>query len=58
MHDPACQDVAEHFLADESYTQETATAHERRVYSLAETIQEAIENWLEANPALPAPKET
>lgn len=48
--DPDCQDLAEHFLADEPYTQATAGIHESRVVSLAQAIQEAVEAWFDQEP--------
>jgi hypothetical protein len=55
LYDPACQDLAEHFLSDEPYTSATAEAQEDRVKSLSEAIQMAVDDWLDDNPrpALP-----
>lgn len=44
LFDPACQECAEHFLA-ESFTSETATGQAARVQSLAQSIQIAVEEW-------------
>jgi hypothetical protein len=51
LYDPASQDLAEHFLADEPYTPSTANVHEARVKQLAAAIQSAVEAWLEDHPA-------
>ena len=54
MFDTRCQELAEHFLADEPYTRPSATLHDDRVRALAEAVQEAVEAWLHANPYPPA----
>ena len=45
LYDPECQTLAEHFLQDEPSTLATAPRYEQRVRSLAEAIQDAVEEW-------------
>jgi hypothetical protein len=48
--DPACQDLAEHFLLDEPNNKDSADIHAQRVRSLSVAIQQAIEDWHEDHP--------
>ena len=50
-YDPACYELAEHFLKDEPIS-EHSTPYEQACHDLALTIQQAIEDWF-----LPAPPE-
>lgn len=43
-YDPACYDLAEHFLQDEPCKKDPAL-YERHADDLAKTIQQAIEDW-------------
>jgi hypothetical protein len=45
MYDPECETLAEYFLREQPYTKATGPAYEARVKSLAQTIQDAIEEW-------------
>jgi hypothetical protein len=45
MYDPECETLAEHFLQDDDYTKYTKAKHEARVRSLAQAIQDAVEEW-------------
>jgi hypothetical protein len=49
-YDPACEDLAEHFLSEERITPDTETEHVQRVRSLSQALQTAAEDWLEDNP--------
>jgi hypothetical protein len=49
LYDPRCHELAEHFLGDDERTSEAD--HERRIQSLALAIQQAVEDWCEAEPA-------
>ncbi len=54
-YDPRCDELARVFLEDDpTNTAETEMIFESRVAALAGEIQEAIEGWLEANPAADA----
>jgi hypothetical protein len=46
MWDPASEELAEHFLADE---QTSEAEHESRVESLAIEIQRAVEAWFDGH---------
>ncbi|HMF29538.1 MAG TPA: hypothetical protein VKE42_12235 [Candidatus Cybelea sp.] len=54
--DPECLHLAQHFLADEPYTDENRERQELRVKSLAGWIQTAVEDWFEDHPALQQPR--
>jgi len=45
LFDPACQDLAEHFLQDEKFINATMAVHMARVRSLSQAIQVAVEDW-------------
>lgn len=42
LHDPACYELAEHFLSDEAATEHDCTR-------LAQHIQDAVEDWIAEN---------
>lgn len=51
LYDPACADLARHFLADdETNVPQQQGIHECRVASLAAAIQSAVEDWCEEDP--------
>lgn len=43
-YDPACYELAEHFLRDEPIS-EHSTPYEQACHDLALTIQQAVEDW-------------
>ena len=43
-YDPACYELAEHFLKDEPAS-EHSTPYEQACHDLALTIQQAVEDW-------------
>jgi len=43
-YDPACKDLAEHFLRDEPCAAEPALFR-KQAHSLAQQIQDAVEAW-------------
>lgn len=53
MYDANCQDLAEHFLEDETAggfpNEDRVEAHLARVKKLAQAIQDAVEAWLETH---------
>lgn len=44
-YDPACYDLAEHFLQDEPFGNPGETSYEQACHDLALTIQQAVEDW-------------
>jgi hypothetical protein len=56
-YDPDCETLAEHFLQDDPVEPiaEAGRAHDLRVRELAQYIQDAVEDWSDANPATPEP---
>lgn len=53
--DPACVDLAEHFLEAELRRTGADPATSAAVLSLAAAIQEAVETWYRARPEAVAP---
>jgi hypothetical protein len=43
LYDPKCHDLATHFLGDDDVP---AAENDLRIASLAESIQEAVEEWI------------
>lgn len=44
-YDPACYELAEHFLKDEPFGNPNETSYEQACHDLALTIQKAVEDW-------------
>ena len=45
LYDPACHELAEHFLGDDDVS---PAENELRMQSLAGAIQQAVEDWIES----------
>lgn len=43
LYDPKCHELATHFLGDDEVAPDV---NERRIQSLAQAIQEAVEDWI------------
>lgn len=51
LYDLRCRDLAEYFLEDDdTNTAQTAGVHHAQIVSLAQAIQDAIEEWIDQEP--------
>jgi hypothetical protein len=44
-YDPACYELAEHFLQDVPFGNPDETSYDQACHDLALTIQQAVEDW-------------
>lgn len=52
--DPKCRELAEHFYTDEMVTASTLAEEAEQIDSLAQSIQNAVEDWFRSDrPVLP-----